>query len=53
MMAFVYEISLSYFVQFRKILPHAAAGFTSPPKEGVLRFLSLLKTVAGFEPSEP
>jgi hypothetical protein len=40
-----YEISLSYFDWFfniRKILRYGADGFTSPPKEGVLRtFIAL------------
>jgi hypothetical protein len=37
----------------RKILRHGASGFTSHPKEGVLRVLSPLKFIAlaGFEPA--
>jgi hypothetical protein len=38
----------------RKILRHLANTFTSPPKEGVLRFLLSLKNIspsAGFEPA--
>jgi hypothetical protein len=37
----------------RKILPHGTDGFTSPPKEGVLRIFIALKhpsPLAGFEP---
>jgi hypothetical protein len=52
---FADEVSLSYFAGFltcRKILRHGADGFTSPPKEVVLRIFIILKNSSsshGFE----
>jgi hypothetical protein len=37
----------------RQILRHAASGFTSPPKEGVLRIFITLKNLSPFAEFQP
>jgi hypothetical protein len=50
---FLFKLRWDFFFACRKILRHGADGFTSPPKEGVLRIFIALRNIlpsAGREP---